>query len=226
MFRQGSKFTASQNEAGRFGVSHFYNRVERAAYIATRYRHFLTGSVLDVGCSGKHLKPYIQGEYVGVDLYDGADLVINFEHEPLPFDSNRFSCVVCTEVLEHVDNLHYLFKEIIRVSSRYVILSLPNCWGLFWKNILWGRGEAKYYGLPLDPPKDRHKWFFNYEQAQDFIYGMAARNSARVLSCKPYLAQCRPLKYFFGRIVYGKDKRYYNVFASSLWAVLEKHQEC
>ena len=35
-------------------------------------------------------------------------------------------CVVCTDVLEHVNNLHEVFEELIRITKRYVIISVPN----------------------------------------------------------------------------------------------------
>ena len=27
---------------------------------------------------------------------------------------------------------------------------------------------SKYYGLPLEKPKDRHRWFFSYDEAIEF----------------------------------------------------------
>lgn len=44
----------------------------------------------------------------------------------LPYKEGVFDLVVCTEVLEHLENPHKALLEIIRVSKKYIILSVPN----------------------------------------------------------------------------------------------------
>lgn len=39
----------------------------------------------------------------------------------LPFEVNEFNCVSCVEVLEHLDNLHFIFDELIRISKQYLL---------------------------------------------------------------------------------------------------------
>ena len=44
----------------------------------------------------------------------------------LPYKSNSFDLVVCTEVLEHLENPKKALRELIRVSGKYILLSVPN----------------------------------------------------------------------------------------------------
>jgi 2-polyprenyl-3-methyl-5-hydroxy-6-metoxy-1,4-benzoquinol methylase len=44
----------------------------------------------------------------------------------LPYKDNSFDIVLCTEVLEHLEEPIKALKEISRVSKKYLILSVPN----------------------------------------------------------------------------------------------------
>ncbi len=44
----------------------------------------------------------------------------------VPFDDNAFDAVTALEVLEHIDNYEKALREIIRVSRRFIILSVPS----------------------------------------------------------------------------------------------------
>lgn len=89
--------------------------------------------ILDVGCaSGWFLsqlsKLYPKAKCYGVDVYDnaiayGAKLYpeINFkvaDAHRLPFEDNTFDLVVCTSVLEHVDDPQSVLLEIKRVLKQ------------------------------------------------------------------------------------------------------------
>ncbi len=63
-------------------------------------------------------------------------------------------------------NFHSMIDELVRVSNRYVLISLPSCIDLRMKyNILFKNRGGKYYGLPETKPLDRHKWIFHWEEA-------------------------------------------------------------
>ncbi|MFH1144533.1 MAG: methyltransferase domain-containing protein [Candidatus Eisenbacteria bacterium] len=56
--------------------------------------------------------------YVGVDIAGRPDIELNLEKaERLPFDDDAFDTVLCADVLEHLDNLHAIFDELVRVRA-------------------------------------------------------------------------------------------------------------
>lgn len=100
----------------------------------------------------------------------------------LKFKDNSFDFVVRTEVLEHLDNFHDMVDELFRVSSKHVLISLPNCvdsYGIL--NWVINRRSARFYGLPLKKPADRHKWFFSWEEARIFFAGYCHNNKYEIM---------------------------------------------
>lgn len=205
----------------------YNNREERARFIAGRFSEFLQGKILDVGCWEKDLQKYLPAEtkYLGLDIGGKPDIKIDLEKEKLPFADGEFDCVVCSDVLEHLDNLHDVFNELIRVANKYVIISLPNNW-LSVKNILLKNGgKFKFYGLPAQKPEDRHKWFFNFTEAENFIGANSVPLHYEILLSEAYIDPASGslkamIKKFF-RLLLGRN-RYNNIFATAYWAVLKK----
>lgn len=153
--------------------TYFTNRQERAGFIAQSFQKEIEQSkkILDVGCDYNSLKKIVGNKVTGVDLYGEPDIRIDFEKDRLSaFKAGSFDLVVCTEVLEHLDNLHEMLDELFRVSNRYVLISLPNCLSLFAKWSIVFRGEiGKFYGLPFTKPEDRHRWLFSYKDLDRFF---------------------------------------------------------
>ncbi|MBP6882748.1 MAG: class I SAM-dependent methyltransferase [Candidatus Levybacteria bacterium] len=98
-------------------------------------------TVLDVGCGegftlerlrkakvGKHLE--------GIDFLELAIKLGQKEHPQLilkkgsaydlKYKDNSFDVVICSEVLEHLDDPEKALSEIVRVSKKYCVLSVPN----------------------------------------------------------------------------------------------------
>lgn len=203
----------------------YSSREERAAYTYKKYGEFLQGRILDVGCGDANLREFVSSEYIGIDITGKFDVLFNLELGKLPFNSNSFDCVVCTDVLEHLEKIHDMFFELARVTRKYVIISLPNNWNTLINRIfsLRGKDGTKYYGLTIEKPKDRHRWFFNYEEAKYFIYGMAEKRDMDVIVCEPYnqFELRRPFLNFLVKTILNEE-RYNNIFALALWTVLEK----
>ncbi|MBM3883359.1 MAG: class I SAM-dependent methyltransferase [Verrucomicrobia bacterium] len=200
----------------------FTERAVRSRFIAQRFKAYLQGRILDVGCDQAVLKTLLPAcDYLGIDVAGQPDRVVNLEHiDRLPFDSASFDCVVCADVLEHLDNLHQVFDELVRVARRYLILSLPNNWANARRAIARGRGHVGHYGLPPEPPLDRHKWFFSLEEAHAFFEGQARRHRLGVCESlateKPRAKLIRVAR----RVVHASQMRYLNRFAHTLWTVL------
>jgi SAM-dependent methyltransferase len=198
-------------------------RDQRADFIARRFARYLKGKVLDVGCDKARLKQLVSGiDYLGVDVSGTPDLKVNLEKERLPFEDDSFDCVVCSDVLEHLDNLHATFAELARVARGHIILSLPNNWANARKPIQRGHGSFSHYGLPPDPPVDRHKWFFSLSDARKFLEVQAVRCGLSLTEMfaveKPRLSAVRWLR----RIGHPAQMAYLNRYSHSLWAVCSK----
>ena len=142
----------------------YTNREERGKYTVLKYREYLKGKILDVECWNRGFKKYLDKDikYVGIDIAGNPDVFVDLEKGKIPFLDNSFNCVVSTDVLEHFDNIHDVLDESIRVSKKYIILSLPNNWCVIKGPLILGKGRCRFFGLPINKPKDRHKWFFNY----------------------------------------------------------------
>lgn len=223
-------------------VQEYDTREERHRFLATRFGRYLEGRVLNIGGGGeKHLLKFIQPrEYLELDIAGNPDLRINLDAEyPWPIADGDFDVVICTEVLEHLNELHRAFSELLRISRRYVLISVPNAlpsvYGYVTRRpvelqdgtppgIAYGR-FAKFYGLPTDRPEDRHRWFFSYSEARAFFADNAARSSYRIVdeyatgtrgfSMKGRLARA------VVRALWGEDVMR-DWFVGSYWCVLER----
>lgn len=163
----------------------YTDRASKTRYIAEKYAPLFAAGrrVLDVGCDQRQLRTMVASPelYLGVDLNPSADRIINLDEELLPFADHSFDTVICCDVLEHLSRCHEVFDELCRVSRDRVVISLPNAVQSVIASLLEGKGgRVKHYGLPLDPPRDRHRWFFGFEDAAEFLTHRAGRNSFAV----------------------------------------------
>jgi len=135
-------------------------------------------------------------EYLELDICGEPDLIIDLDKKyPLPIEQNRFDTIICTEVLEHLEEFHRVFEELLRISSKYIIISLPNALvgirSYFtrtkYKGVAGDAGKdvgyyTKFYGLPLNKPLDRHRWFFSYSEAEYFYQNNANKFGYKIIS--------------------------------------------
>lgn len=201
----------------------FNSRQDRPRFMSQRFGDVLRGRILDVGCDRAVLRDFVGSEsYTGIDRSEEADIKHDLQNGgALPFDDSAFDVVVCTDVLEHLDNLHDVFREIVRVGKKKLLISLPNNWNAARHRIERGYGSFKHYGLPLDPPVDRHRWFFSFDEARQFFVGQADRCGLKIEEMvvleKPRLA---PVK-FLRRLRYPQLDRYLNRYTHTLVCVYE-----
>jgi SAM-dependent methyltransferase len=75
--------------------------------------------VLDVGCGGKPYYPFFAGaeSYVGVDVKENAAADVVGTIDALPVEDGSFDIVLCTQVLEHVDDPAHAVSELNRVCA-------------------------------------------------------------------------------------------------------------
>ncbi len=212
----------------------YSDREGKAKYVFDKYKSIFKGDILDVGADECHLKSYIDKDvsYIGVGMGGNPDMEVNLDKSPLPFDDNKFDCVMCMDVLEHLEQAHYMFDELCRTSKKYVLISLPNPYYDFVVTLTDGKkknaGEFKFYGLPEDKPVDRHRWFFSSSDARNFIVTRAAKNNFNVLQIDTEGADVAPnLKSRIKRIAVKLLSCVLTIDASDIyerrtWALLEK----
>ncbi len=98
-------------------------------------------SILDAGCGegftlNKFFEEGIGKNLEGVDFSRDA-IELGKKHFPflklkegdiydLPYKKDTFDAVICTEVLEHLENPKKAIAEVLRASKKYVIFSVPN----------------------------------------------------------------------------------------------------
>lgn len=171
-----------------FNIDYQYtDRESKLKWVAEKYKDILKGKILDVGADQMYLKNYLSEgtEYVGVGLGDHPEqVVVNLEENNLPFENNTFDCVMCLDVLEHLENIYSTFNELCRVSKDWVIISLPNPYSSFMNYLINGKYSAdkniKHYGLPKEKEADRHRWFFSAIEAREFVRHNAEKNGYEI----------------------------------------------
>ncbi len=205
------------------------SREDRVKFVAKKFKNYLKESILDVGCDEGYLRELIPKDvkYIGVDMGGKPDFVVNLEIDKLDrFDDKSFNAVLCTDVLEHLNNIHDVFDDICRVSKKYVIISLPNSWVNFKYPLISGNKEYKRYGLPLNNPIDRHKWFLNYEEALEFTRERGKMNNFTMKYYFPVPYHFNSIRHqifnIFFKIYYGNRYGYENLFYQNLWALLKR----
>lgn len=151
----GEQFQPISNTppVGFLGKLKFYGRMLLDLQILTIFRdvkrclpHF-KGNVLDIGCGQSPYRFLLnpnETKYSGIDIeeagsfgYNNPD-VISFDGKNIPFENEKFDAVICTEVLEHVEEYQYLVNEIHRTTKKNadIIVTIP-----------W---SARYHYIPYD----------------------------------------------------------------------------
>jgi len=199
----------------------YWDREEKASFIVKNFGVYLAEPLLDIGCDKKQLYFKLPGSfnYRGLDISHAADIICDLDRSSVPLRDKTYNTVLCSDVLEHLENIHFAFSELFRVARKYVIVSLPNCWCDFKFLIRQiDQPSGKFYGLPLSPPADRHRWFFNFLEARDFLVSQpVARRKAKTLTIYKYYG-ARSISYYLGRLMLTRRK-FDNLFVNTLWAV-------
>lgn len=138
---------------GLIGKIKFYGRMLLDLQILTIYKDVkkrlpaYKGDILDIGCGQspyKFLLNKADTKYFGIDIVEANEFGYNnpditaFDGKNIPFEDNKFDAVICTEVLEHVQEFQYLISEIYRTARKGadVIVTIP-----------W---SARYHYIPYD----------------------------------------------------------------------------
>lgn len=146
-----------RNPVQRHLIDNFYNELFKIL------RRTKSNKVLDAGCGEGITLNRIQQLKLGKQL-EGVDfsqdaIEIGKKTFPklklkqadiykLPYKDNAFDLVLCNEVLEHLENPQEALKELIRVSNKYLLLSVPNEPWFRLANFLRGRHITRFGNHP------------------------------------------------------------------------------
>ena len=183
--------------------------------------------ILNIGSGGQSfLKSALPGaEIFDIDIVGEADLIVDLETvKKFNFADNSFDLVVALDVLEHRDNFHLILDEALRCSSKKCIFSLPNPVRLFGRVILNKRRKdsekstcgvyEKFYGLPLEKPQDRHKWFFAIDDVIDLFEHYLI--TGKIKNVTFFSTHKWSLRKIFLRALIGR-RLYRNLFLPNIW---------
>ena len=94
-----------------------------------KYAHYIKGAVLDAGCGdGERYKSFFKFDrYVTFDINSSHGAEIVGSVEDIPVESESFSSVLSTQVLEHVKNPQKAAEEFYRIlkPGGYCLITVP-----------------------------------------------------------------------------------------------------
>jgi 2-polyprenyl-3-methyl-5-hydroxy-6-metoxy-1,4-benzoquinol methylase len=125
----------NKNPLQKILINNFYANLLKIA------RPLSPTNILDAGCGegitldkliknniGKKLEG-IENSEVAIELSKKVNPHLNIKYGSvysLPYKDASFDLVICTEVLEHLDDPKKGLDELTRVSSKYLLLTVPN----------------------------------------------------------------------------------------------------
>ena len=112
--------------------------------------------VLDAGCGEGFVAHFLAQHNPDLSITGGSLY-------KLPFSDNSFDTVLCSEVLEHLEDTTRAVDELKRVTRRYVLLTVPREPYFKWLNDL-----GRRLGISPDPG---HVNFWTKQTFQDFVNG-------------------------------------------------------
>lgn len=147
------KKLTTENPLQRFFINNFLTvLVETAKPLEPK-------TILDVGCGEGFTLTKLKAEKIGKTLegieYLDRAIELGKQHHPdihikkgtvydLPYKNNSFDLVICTEVLEHLEDPKKALKEMARVAKKYCLFSVPNEPVFMISNFLRGKNWSRW----------------------------------------------------------------------------------
>ena len=125
----------TQNPISRFFLNNFFH------VLLLEIKRLKPESILDVGAGEGFVLEKLRQQKIGKKLegieYMDEAITLGKKVNPkvtikkgdiykLPYKANSFEVIICTEVLEHLEEPNKALIELKRVTSKYIILSVPN----------------------------------------------------------------------------------------------------
>lgn len=125
----------SKNPIQKFLIKNFYSS------LISLIKPLKAVSILDAGCGEGFTMERLSKSGIGKNI-EGVEYskeAISFGKKlfphltinqgsvyDLPYKDNSFDSIICTEVLEHLEEPAKALREMLRVSKKYLIISVPN----------------------------------------------------------------------------------------------------
>lgn len=217
------------------GIDPYYvDRADRNRFAAGQVQSTPVKRILNIGGGGaRHLQASLANqkmEVYEVDIQGDCDLKVDLDTLPnLPFETGSFDAVCAFDVLEHLEKFHLVNEEMFRVANDYVLISLPNSAAEIAFDFLGNRPQkhgdldrgtfSKYYGLPLRPPSDRHRWWMYFHDIVRYYYCFSLQHGASLEFWTPRLSvKKRLFKALFGAHLCN------SLFCPLVWIKLSKRK--
>ncbi len=211
---------------------YYLDRADRNRFAAKQLQGNHVKRVLNLGGGGKrHLQSSLsnnQIEVYEVDIQGDCDLRVNLDTlTKLPFDDSSFDVACAFDVLEHLENFHLLNEEMFRVAKEYVLISLPNSAAEVFYDVFRNRPQkhsdldrgtfSEFYGLPLRPPTDRHRWWIYFQDIVRFYFYFSLVHGASL----EFWTEKLNIKKRLFTAIFGPHI-YYSFFCPVVWIKLGK----
>ena len=151
--------------------------LDRTEYVAKKLGKLNGDKVLDIGCREMILKKYLEGNfnYLGLDYIskklNATDFINHNLEKGIPNNLDNIDIIVALDVLEHIENIHDVYKEFFSITNKTVVVALPNmAYYKFRINFLIKGVLSGKYIFSENKILDRHRWIPNYQTIDKFIY--------------------------------------------------------
>lgn len=149
------------------------NRVE---FVTKKLGKLNQDVILDLGCRDMILKKFLEGnfEYIGLDYNEKKENISNIVNhnleQGLPKNLKKADITIALDVLEHIENIHKVYKELFEISNKMVVVALPNmAYYKFRINFMITGILSGKYIFSEEKVLDRHRWIPNYKTIKKFI---------------------------------------------------------
>ena len=201
----------------------FPKDISRYMLVKEHFPQVLKGSVADIGSREfEKISSALGVSVTGIDKNNTTLASFDWDKEPLPFSNKQFDTVLCLDTLEHITDFHTAFADLLRIAKSNVVISLPNCWRRTPKDILTASSTRESYGLPVEKPFDRHRWYMSTEDIEDFMFYNAKKNGF-VVSGLIYHTPTPLWRHWLLALSRFISNRYYkNLVVTTLFIVLSR----
>lgn len=149
--------------------------LDRNHFVAKKIGKLNGEVVVDLGCRDKILKEYLMGEFIyfPVDFnpnIKNAEFINHNLENGLPKELEKIDIITAIDVLEHINNIHFILEECFNKAEKMIVIALPNiAYYKFRFNFLINGKISNKYTFHETEVVDRHRWLTTHYNNIKFI---------------------------------------------------------